>query len=216
MNTTSPASQAPKKASRCILCKLLGYVIPTYSDRIGVQRYMQLKGRVYLAAFLLVFANSFAIRFIKRCCSESVDSWYYGALILAMCYIMLWLMSVNSRRIHDLGRSGWWVVSPLFLAHKFMMGIDEEGEPGSNKWGRNSMEAKEQPEATPIPVSPEVRRIYFLAVRKNDKPSQLALAKRYFTGDGVMQSKTIALHWAIKAADGGYADAVQFINSLKF
>lgn len=193
---------------------LIHLIIPSFRGRIGLRPYTKFKSRVYCATFLIALVGAYINKILYRWFPSSVNFYYIMTLVVIMLYLLLWVLSLNSRRLHDIGRAGWWSLNPLFIVHRIIIGIDEEGEPCANKWGRNAVEEQEQPQETAQLITPEIKKIYVRAVCKYDKHAQLDLARRYFTGNGMQQSKMLALRWAIKALDNGNADAKSFINSL--
>lgn len=197
------------------IASILKALLPSYRGRIGLRPYTKYKGRIYCTTFLIVLVSLFVQKIIYRWYTPTEDFYYKITLVVIMLYLVLWLLSLNFRRLHDIGRAGWWALNPFFIIQRILIGIDEEGEPSANKWGRNAVEEQEQPQATGLRITPEIRQLYKRAVCKLDAKAQLELAQRYFTGNGIQQSKTLALRWAIKAADRGNTDALLFINSFQ-
>lgn len=65
----------------------------------------------------------------------------YGALYLIYCLLTLIPgVAVAVRRLHDVGRSGWWLLIaliPLVGAIVLVVFFVIEGQPHSNNWGEN-------------------------------------------------------------------------------
>ena len=52
-------------------------------------------------------------------------------------------MAVGVRRLHDTGRSGWWVLIallPIIGAIVLLVFMARDSQPGSNQWGPNPKE----------------------------------------------------------------------------
>jgi uncharacterized membrane protein YhaH (DUF805 family) len=85
-----------------------------------------------LAAFVLGFVSGFlgAILHVGAGFSSAINLLYVlGTLIPSI--------AVGIRRMHDLGRSGWWIICPI--VNIVFLFIDSQ--PGSNEYGPNPKEA---------------------------------------------------------------------------
>lgn len=191
-------------------------LLPGFAGRMSLQVYLLMRGWIYCSACFFVLLNSICIKIIRIWGSETTDNVHKCVAIVLACYMLLLLLSVNARRLHDIGCSGWWVLSPFFMAQKFYMGIEEEGEPGANAWGMNQMElqGKGCSAAEPLLSRSELQALYRRAARKNDHQAQFELCRRYFYGQGIVQNKALAVRWGMKAWDAGLEDAHHFFSSL--
>jgi uncharacterized membrane protein YhaH (DUF805 family) len=66
-----------------------------------------------------------------------IDGWLYGLYSL---FVFLPSFAVAIRRLHDTGRSGWWILIsliPIVGAIVILVFMCLEGESQSNKWGQN-------------------------------------------------------------------------------
>jgi uncharacterized membrane protein YhaH (DUF805 family) len=64
---------------------------------------------------------------------QVISSVYYLAVLLPS-------LAVNVRRLHDIGRSGWWsliAVIPIIGPIVYLIWLIREGQPAANKWGPN-------------------------------------------------------------------------------
>jgi uncharacterized membrane protein YhaH (DUF805 family) len=70
-------------------------------------------------------------------------SWY-GWIYLAYCLVVfLPGLAVFVRRLHDIGKSGWWyllVFIPLVGSIILIVWVCEDSQPSENKWGANPKE----------------------------------------------------------------------------
>jgi uncharacterized membrane protein YhaH (DUF805 family) len=64
----------------------------------------------------------------------------YGLYVLA---VLLPGLAVTVRRLHDVGKSGWWIfisLIPLIGSIWLLVLLATDGQPGENKWGVNPKE----------------------------------------------------------------------------
>jgi len=55
-------------------------------------------------------------------------------IIKAVCLPLYWLVvAQGAKRCHDLGKSGWWQLIPLY----FIWMLFQRGQPYENKWGKD-------------------------------------------------------------------------------
>jgi uncharacterized membrane protein YhaH (DUF805 family) len=81
---------------------------------------------------LLITLGIFVIQMIA-----GIDGWLNGLYSL---FILLPSLAVSIRRLHDTGRSGWWILIsliPVVGAIVILVFMCLEGESRSNKWGQN-------------------------------------------------------------------------------
>ena len=62
-----------------------------------------------------------------------------NGVLFALCLAPVWLAAAATvRRLHDLGKSGWWLVAvAAVLPLGLLLVAAGEGEPGDNRWGPN-------------------------------------------------------------------------------
>ena len=98
----------------------------------------------FLAAIVVVFLGGL---FNDR------DQTLYRLYVLAM---FLPALGVTIRRLHDIGKSGWWilfVLVPVVGAIFVIVWEATEGQPGSNKYGLNPKETANAQQPAPAPVA---------------------------------------------------------------
>ncbi|MDN3551685.1 DUF805 domain-containing protein [Mucilaginibacter aquaedulcis] len=72
-------------------------------------------------------------------------------LLLAAIPLLWFLWSQGAKRCHDLGKSGWWQIIPLyFLWLIFEEGIPEWNEYGENPKGLGSFDANDYQDSFPL------------------------------------------------------------------
>jgi len=113
----------------------------------------------FLAAIVVVFLGGL---FNDR------DQTLYRLYVLAM---FLPALGVTIRRLHDIGKSGWWilfVLVPVVGAIFVIVWEATEGQPGSNKYGPNPKETANAQQPAPAPAAaPEPAK----SVDSNETPA---------------------------------------------
>ena len=112
-------------------------------------KYATFSGRARRSEFWrfaqLILIISFLLGFIPV-----VIRFYILDFIIKMLEILTWLvflipsLAVSARRLHDIGKSGWWlllgfipIVGPIVL----LIWACTDSQPGENQWGANPKEA---------------------------------------------------------------------------
>lgn len=111
-------------------------VLRQYGDFKGRARRMEywmfVLFNVFISIILLIIDNLVGIAF------EDID---YGPLYLTYClFIVMPSLAVAVRRLHDSGRSGWWILISLipFLGGIWLLVLLlMDSDPGDNKYGPN-------------------------------------------------------------------------------
>lgn len=182
---------------------------------MSLQEYQTARGIIYTTVFLYVLIGTIVHKAAIRWLGDSFITTYQACFIILSIYLLVLIIGMNVRRLHDIGHSALWVLSPIFFIRKFYMGIDEdEGEPGQNSWGANPTETRYEPTENIPPCPPDIHDLYKRAVRNNDSSACYELGKRYFFGDGIQRNAILAMHWLQKGAHSGSTDALLFLNSL--
>ena len=107
----------------------------TYKGRIRRLEF----GISYLIYFILYFFVITVIRFVSQPMAMS--------LMLAYLVIVVGMYLQMIKRCHDIGKSGWWVLVPIF--NPFFL-LFEKGEDNVNEYGTNP---KESYESQSYPIS---------------------------------------------------------------
>lgn len=111
-------------------------VLRQYGDFKGRARRMEywmfVLFNVFISIILLIIDNLVGIAF------KDID---YGPLYLTYClFIIMPSLAVAVRRLHDSGRSGWWILISLipFLGGIWLLVLLlMDSDPGDNKYGPN-------------------------------------------------------------------------------
>lgn len=111
-------------------------VLRQYGDFKGRARRMEywmfVLFNVFISIILLIIDNLVGIAF------KDID---YGPLYLTYClFIVMPSLAVAVRRLHDSGRSGWWILISLipFLGGIWLLVLLlMDSDPGDNKYGPN-------------------------------------------------------------------------------
>lgn len=112
---------------------------------LGFKKYAQFTGRATKAEFwyftLFNYSIFFALEFISYIIGDDEDVLGY---LFFLATITPWL-AVLVRRLHDIGKSGWWILTGLFLIWLIVL-LSLDSEPGENKYGSN-------PNPNHVPIS---------------------------------------------------------------
>lgn len=116
-----------------------------YFDKCVAQNYVNFEGRarrkefwsyqlVYFLLYLAVYIPSLILIVMTE-----ISSFAFIPFVMA---IALWLpgLAVCVRRLHDIGRSGWWyliLLIPLIGGFILLYWAIKEGDPGPNQYGED-------------------------------------------------------------------------------
>ena len=190
------------------------YMFPGFRGRLSLADYLEIRGVFYGLLVMLAFAYSIGRHALRYWYGEAGLVYIVYPILLFLIYSYVCLMALHVRRLHDVGRYGWWVVSPFFLLQMFFLDVDDEGEPGMNKWGKNPMDCGEGG-ASRAKEARLVKRLYRRAVASADAKAQFKIGMFYFTGRmGLPEDKGQAMRWMLMARDQGYEPALRFMDSL--
>ena len=110
------------------------------------RKYLQHTGRARRLEYWSFFLGNFLIACVLAWLAGSGQNWAYTAYALFGLATFLPGIMVGIRRLHDSGRSGWWLlialvpfVGALILLVLFLF----DSEPGANEYGPNPKETPE-------------------------------------------------------------------------
>ena len=190
------------------------YMFPGFRGRLSLADYLEIRGFFYGLLVMLAFVYSIGRHALRYWYGEAGLVYIVYPILLFLIYSYVCLMALHVRRLHDVGRYGWWVVSPLFLLQMFFLDVDDEGEPGVNKWGRNPMDRGEGG-ACSAKEARLVKLLYRRAIAAAHAKDQYKIGMFYFTGRmGLPEDKGQAMRWMLMAYDQGYEPALRFMRSL--
>lgn len=190
------------------------YFLLYFKGRLSLNDYINVRGFFYGALVILSFIYSIGKHVLRYWWGEEGIALLVYLLFPLLIYVYMCLMALHVRRLHDVGRRGWWVLSPVFLLQMFFLDVDDEGEPGVNKWGRNPMERGEAG-ACRTKEARLVKQLYRRAVASADAKAQFKIGRFYFAGRmGLPEDKAQAMRWVMMARDHGYEPAQRFVDGL--
>lgn len=114
-----------------------------------LKQYADFEGRArrkeYWLFFLINFIISFAIGFVSGLVGgiSQEPSMASGLMILPMLYslaVFIPSLAVGVRRLHDTGRSGWWLLIslvPVIGIIVLIVFLAQDSQPGINQYGEN-------------------------------------------------------------------------------
>jgi uncharacterized membrane protein YhaH (DUF805 family) len=98
----------------------------------ALKKYTEINGRATRREFWTFFLVSIAIEFVLGCIEGLLDIPGIVSGLYSFAVLMP-MITAGVRRMHDTGRSGWWVLLPIGNIIFWV----EEGNPGPNKFGPN-------------------------------------------------------------------------------
>ena len=198
----------PKNRWRCF--------IPSFRGRLGMKSYLYQRVVVYETIFAIVVSGIVLIRIMHFWAEKSSIMVTLHVIGLIILYPIILLVSLQVRRLHDVGLAAHWIFNPFFMMLRKRMGLSEPGEPGVNKWGQNPDELHDNISSTPLsPMSREkLKEVYRAALRSKDPNARLELGRCYFYGHGMVQNRVLAFYWISKALEEKCPAALEFINKL--
>lgn len=97
-----------------------------------LKNYAEINGRATRREFWIFYLVSIAIAFVLGCVEGFLDIPGIVSGLYSFAVVVP-IISVGVRRMHDTGRSGWWVLLPIGNIIFWV----EEGSPGTNQFGPN-------------------------------------------------------------------------------
>lgn len=190
--------------------------LPSFRGRMSLSHYLRWREIVYITMFAVAVSEVVLSRILHFWVSNNT---IMLSLILAgfiLLYLFTLLVSVHVRRLHDVGLTAYWVFNPFFIIMLGRLGLSAPGEPGSNKWGKNTEELLQSTSSAPLsPMARgQLKQIYRAAARGTDPAAKLELGRCYFHGCGMVQNRVLAFYWISKALDEKCPAALEFINNL--
>ncbi len=114
------------------------------SISICIKKYADFHGRAprsefwwfYLFQFLVSFGFGIVAGFVGRMLGLSEDV-VAGLVVILYLAIMFPGLAVTARRLHDVSRSGWWMLFPVTIvgAIPFYYWLCKAGDPQENQYG---------------------------------------------------------------------------------
>ena len=99
-----------------------------------IKKFLSFNGRImrkeYALTYLIYFILSMIIQKIVAPYGWNSNIAWIGLAYVPMCYILL---TQTAKRCHDVGKSGWNQMIPLY----FLLWFFEKGEKGANEYGES-------------------------------------------------------------------------------
>ncbi len=97
---------------------------------------------IHTFIFLIIKRQQYLYMFTETSLLYTLIAWIYFFICIAP------FISVGTRRMHDIGRSGWWILLvfvPIIGLICLLVLFFRDSEPGENQWGENpkGIEAEE-------------------------------------------------------------------------
>ncbi len=112
----------------------------------AMKKYATFSGRSRRAEYWAFFGVNFIIAFIIQLLYVTVNSGYEIISIIFNLIVFLPGLALSVRRLHDVGKSGWFILVPIYGA---ILIAFFDGERGSNRFG-------EDPKETKSPYTPNI------------------------------------------------------------
>lgn len=191
-------------------------MLPRTGGRLSLRKFLEIRWRACCIFGVLGLLTAFAQKIVYRWCELETDVIFKGVIIFLSIYLFVYVTCLNVRRLHDIGRRGYWVYLPIYWFYKHFLGVESDGEPGNNRWGPNSEEPTlPQNALSPSPEEQEkVRQLYRRAAWNDDAEAQAELATRYFQGKCVACSHALALRWLIRSLEQKNQTALSIAERL--
>ena len=178
------------------------FYVPQKKKRIALELYKKKRIFLYLNLIIitLVYESLGSLLCTQFLVSEGkIGDISFGIYAILCFYFLYLLIDISISRLHDIGRSGWWVVTPVFFLIRLWLGLEMEGEPGTNKWGINGQEEELGKGQLSTRPSKKVISVYRAAAYAENDRAQYILGCLYLRGRGVVQDNLLALLWLLSS-----------------
>jgi len=110
-----------------------------------IKKYAVFTGRARRKEYLMFMLFNFFVSVIFNIFFYAYQQSYTVAVIMSLYSLALLLpvLGVTIRRLHDTGRSGWWIflgLIPIIGAVAVLVFLCLDSEPGANQYGENPKE----------------------------------------------------------------------------
>ena len=104
-----------------------------------LRKYFVFEGRSHRTEYWMFFLFNLIINFVLVFLESAVNETTYLSSVYGLA-VLIPSIAVGIRRLHDTGRSGWWLLIgliPLLGAIVLLVFFAMEGDAGSNEYGPN-------------------------------------------------------------------------------
>ena len=170
------------------------------------QLYLSPRGRINRQPYWLYSVPLAILSLLPLAVQGETTPPWFAVLFLPLSLVVLWAAQMlNIKRLHDLNRSGWWLLLLLVpyagaIAALIYLGFTP-GTASENHYGADPLAG--------VDLGPREADLQWLRERaeSGDPVAQYNLGQRYRRGRGVPQDDAQAAVWYRKAADQGDARA---------
>lgn len=102
-----------------------------------VEEYFNTEGRVNRKEYLLFFLGNVVLTSGGVLLGTYFEAGKFTLIVILCC--ILHLSGLSIRRLHDIGKSGWWLLPGLFLGPIGLIFLMcKESQPQKNEWGEKT------------------------------------------------------------------------------
>ena len=105
-------------------------------------KYADFKGRAHKQEYWMYFLVYITLNFVVKFIGGMIPGQMIGAILslVVMLALLLPTIAVSIRRLHDIGKSGWWILVsliPIIGVFYLLFLMTKAGQPEANQWGPN-------------------------------------------------------------------------------
>lgn len=124
--------------------------------RTCFRKYVDFTGRASRPEYWWFFLSYVIVYFVALVLDAALGTSGVLTLLVALAYFLP-MLAAGVRRLHDTGRSGWWLLIslvPFVGAIVLIVFLASPGEPGSNRYGPPPGEVPMRPDTGSVPPPP--------------------------------------------------------------
>jgi len=116
------------------------------------QKYLDFKGRALRSEYWYFFLFAVLVMIVLAFAEKFLFIGPYPSLIISVVFFLPQIFAAT-RRLHDIGRSGWWqliALVPVIGALVLLYWMIKKGQAGDNAYGPNPLGIQAEPEASEV------------------------------------------------------------------
>ena len=109
-----------------------------------LKQYADFGGRARRKEYWMFFLFNVIICVVFEVLAAMIGKFFGFVLVLYSLGVLIPGLAVSIRRLHDVGKSGWWLLIafiPIIGAIWLLVLMVTDSQPGNNQWGANPKEA---------------------------------------------------------------------------